>query len=194
MKASPVFRSEIQELQARFSDSKQRFDPSIISGCVRCRFGRVQVLVCRPFSRRMRPFPTTFWLVCPYLVKRAGMVESQGGVGELEEYMTSRGMLHEWREYNRLHQAVRLKLMDRHTLKFMGRFCANKFRSVMSSGVGGMRYGSGITVKCLHLQTASLIAIGSHPGGEWLRSRGLWRECGCECPASCRSQRDSLGH
>ena len=180
MKASPVFRSEIRELEARFSDNKQRFDPSIISGCVRCRFGRVQVLVCRPFSLRMRPFPTTFWLVCPYLVRRAGTLESQGGVRELEEYMTSLGMIHEWREYNRLHQRVRLKLMDKHTRLFMGRFCAHKYRGLMSSGVGGMRYGTGITVKCLHLQTAAMIGLGGHPGGERLKSWGLCRECECD--------------
>ncbi len=108
------------------------------------------------------------------------MLESQGGVRELEEYMTSRGLLHKWREYNRLHQRVRLGLVDKYTRRFMGRFCANKFRGVMSSGVGGMRYGFGITVKCLHLQTAAMIALGSHPGGEWLKSKGLYRECWCD--------------
>ena len=122
------------------------------------------------------------------------MLESQGGVRELEEYMTSRGLLHEWREYNRLHQIVRLGLADRYTRLFMGRFCANKFRGVMSSGVGGMKYGSGITVKCLHLQTAAMIGLGGHPGGEWLRSRGLCGECGCVSATSCRSLRDSPEH
>ena len=174
-KASPVFRREIQELSGRYSDNKQRFDPSLIAGAVRCRFGHVQVLVCRPFTRRGRPFPTTFWLVCPYLVRLAGEVESKGGVRELEEFMTSRNMFHEWRRYNLQHQVIRLSLAGKYS--FFRKYHAQIFRSVMRSGIGGMKQGDLISVKCLHLQTASFLALGRHPGGEWLRQKGLCSDC-----------------
>ena len=178
VKASPVFVGELQELSGRYSDNKQRFDPSLIAGCVRCRHGGIQVLVCRPFSVRLRPFPTTFWLTCPYLVRRAGMIESQGGVRELEEYMTRNNMLHEWREYNLQHQAVRFGLMGESFRRYMCRYQAKIFRSVMCSGIGGMKLGENITVKCLHLQTAAYIGLGRHPGSEWLKSKGLCGDFG----------------
>ncbi len=178
IKASPVFVGEVQELSCRYSDRKQRFDPSLIAGCVRCRHGGIQVLVCRPFSVRLRPFPTTFWLTCPYLIKRAGMIESQGGVRELEEYMTRKNMLHDWKKYNLMHGKVRAALMGKYFSKYMCRYWGKIFRAVMSSGIGGMKLGENITVKCLHLQTAAYIGLGSHPVGEWLKSKGLCGDCG----------------
>ena len=185
---SPVFVWELEELSARYSDNKQRFDASLAAGCVRCRFGKVQVLVCRPFSRKGRPFPTAFWLVCPYLSHKAGVLESQGGVRELEAAITD---LHEWRRYNLLHQAVRLELTRKCERRFMFRHRRKIYRSVMRSGVGGIKQGDAVSVKCLHLQAASFIALGRHPGSKWLRSKGLCSDCGGEhsCCQSC-SPRD----
>ena len=105
------------------------------------------------------------------------MIEALGGVRELEEYMTSRKMLHEWRRYNYLHQVIRLRLMDKKFCRYTRKYHANVFRSVMRSGIGGMKYGEGICVKCLHLQTASLLVLGRHPASEWLREKGLSGEC-----------------
>lgn len=175
LRASPVFRREIQELDCRFSDSKQRFDASLIAGCVRCRFGKIQVLVCRPFSRRGRPFPTSFWIVCPYISHRAGVLESQGGVRELEASIKN---IHEWRRYNILHQKIRLELAGK--CDFMRKYHRRIFRSVMRSGIGGMKQTEAVSVKCLHLQAASCIAIGHHPGEKWLIERGLCSDCGGE--------------
>ena len=101
------------------------------------------------------------------------MIESQGGVRELEEYMTRNNMLHDWRAYNLQHQAVRFGLMGEFFRRYMCRYQAKIFRSVMRSGIGGMKLGESITVKCLHLQTAAYIGFGHHPGSEWLKSKGL---------------------
>ena len=117
--------------------------------------------------------------MCPYLVRLAGKIESIGGVHELEEYMTSRGLVHEWRKYNIAHQVIRLKLGAKENA-FMRRFRARVFRDVIRGGVGGIRIGEGVNVKCLHLQTASLIGTGYHPAGEWLRKKGLCGDCGCD--------------
>ncbi|MBQ6417363.1 MAG: DUF501 domain-containing protein [Synergistaceae bacterium] len=149
--------------------------PVFVAREILCRFGHVRVQVCRPWGRKV--FPTSFWLVCPYLVRLAGKIESMGGVHELEEYITSRGLVHEWREYNIAHQVIRLKLGARENA-FMRRFRARIFRDVMRGGVGGIRVGDGVNVKCLHLQTASLIGTGHHPASEWLRSKGLCGDCG----------------
>ncbi|MBR1657049.1 MAG: DUF501 domain-containing protein [Synergistaceae bacterium] len=152
--------------------------PVFVAGEKLCRFSHVQVQICRPFGKKYKPFPTTFWLVCPYLVKRAGMIESSGGVHELEEYIVSNGLVHEWRRYNLLHQALRLRLGGERTNDFLRRFRRRIFRDVVRGGVGGIRVGEGVNVKCLHLQTASLLGIGRHPAGEWLKSRGLRGDCG----------------
>ncbi|MBQ7544008.1 MAG: DUF501 domain-containing protein [Synergistaceae bacterium] len=182
LRVSPVFAVELRELSARYSDNKQRFDPSLIAGCVRCRFGGIQVLVCRPFTGK-RIFPTTFWLVCPYLTKLAGTLESRGGVSELEKSIKD---VHEWRRYNMLHQVIRLGLAGKVQRRFMQKYRASVYRSVMRSGIGGMKQTDGVNVKCLHLQAASMIALGRHPGGEWLRTAGLCSDCG-ERHSCCRS-------
>lgn len=110
------------------------------------------------------------------------MIESQGGVRELEEYMTRKNMLHEWRQYNLQHQAVRLGLMVKDFCGCVRKFRAGIFRTLMRSGVGGMKLGENITVKCLHLQTAAYIGLGRHPASEWLKSKGL---CPDSCPQDC---------
>lgn len=169
VKASPVFCGEIRELEARH----HRFDAGLIAGGIRSTSGRLQVIVCRPVSQHGEPFPTTFWLTDTELMRRAGQVETLGGVHELEEYMRSRKLYREWREYTFRHQAVRLALMGENLRKFMRRFRPGMFRTLMHSGIGGMKITDTISVKCLHLQTASFIAMGYHPASEWLRSKGL---------------------
>ena len=161
-----------------------RFDSELVIGsCRRCFYGHVQVIVCRPLSRRkFRPFPTTFWLMCPYLIHRAGMIEPHGGVHELEEYMRERKLIHEWRKYNILHQTVRINLLTENQKKYLRKYHKGIYHKLISTGIGGMKYTDGINVKCLHLQTASYIALGFHPAGEWLKSKGLCGECEvCTC-------------
>ena len=153
----------------------RRASPVFVVREIRCRFGQVQVQVCRPWGRKI--FPTSFWLVCPYLVRLAGKIESMGGVHELEEYITSRGLVHEWRRYNIAHQVIRLRLGGMVENAFMRKYRARIFRDVMRGGVGGIRVGEEVNVKCLHLQTASLIGIGYHPAEKWLRSKGLCGDC-----------------
>ena len=145
-----------------------------------CSFGHVQVQVCRPWGRKV--FPTSFWLKCPYLVRLAGKIESAGGVHELEEYIVSHNLVHEWRKYNIIHQGLRVFLGGERMNEFVRRYRGRIFRDVMRGGVGGIRVGEGVIVKCLHLHTASFIGLGFHPAGEWLKSKGLYGECdSCFC-------------
>ena len=160
-----------------------KFDSELVIGTARrCLYGHVQVIVCRPISRKLRPFPTTFWLMCPYLIHRAGMIESHGGVHELEDYMKERRLLHEWRRYNILHQTLRISLLNEHQKNYLRKYHRCLYHSLVSTGIGGMKYTDGINVKCLHLQTASYLALKYHPGEEWLMNKGLTSECKtCMC-------------
>ena len=164
-KESPVF-------------AKRRFDPSLIISAKHCKFGYAQVIICKPFSNKLRPFPTTFWLTCPYLIKLAGKIESQGGIDELESFMRNENLYHEWQQYNYLHQIVRLNLIEKNLCNFMRKYHTKIFRSLTRSGIGGMIYGrDDINVKCLHLQTASFLGLGFHPASEWLKAKGLYGNC-----------------
>ena len=164
----------------KFSDSgrcRHGASPVFVLGEKLCKFGGVQVQICRSWGKKL--FPTSFWLVCPYLVKQAGRVESSGGVRELEGYILSKGLVHDWRRYNILHQVIRLRLGGERMNNFMRRYRSKMFRDVMRGGIGGIRVGDGVNVKCLHLQTASFLALGYHPAGEWLKAKGLCGDCGC---------------
>lgn len=162
-----------------------RFDPSLILGAgSRCRFGGVRVLVCAPLAG-LRPFPTTFWLLCPWLVRRAGAIEAEGGVRRFETWLEGRAP-REWRPYNREHQILRLQLMRPAERDLLRRFRPGVWDRLRTAGVGGIRYGDEIRVKCLHLQTASWLALSRHPGGRWLRDEGLGEDCGGALAQGCQ--------
>lgn len=165
-----------------------RFDPNLVIGCgSRCKFGKIQVLICRPVTggRELRPFPTTFWLSCPHLMRLAGTIESHGGVRELEKWLIKNNKFKQWRDYNILHQKIRLNLLNYDTKKFLSRFKPEIFKRLRRGGIGGIDFLSlnkNIYVKCLHLQIASWLALDFHPAAEWLKVRGLNSECdNCLC-------------
>lgn len=160
-----------------------RFDTDLVAGIGRrCRFNHDQVIVCFPVSPKGRIFPTTFWLTCPYLIHRAGMIESHQGVHELEAYINEHKLNHEYRKYNIAHQVIRLSLLSKYQLSFIRKYHTGKFKHLFGTGIGGIRYTDNITVKCLHLQTASYLALGYHPAEKWLKDKGLCVECDrCMC-------------
>lgn len=147
----------------------RHFDPAFIVGVARrCRWGAPQVLRCFPL-RKGFPFPTTFWLSCPWLGRSLGTLESQGGVSSLEEFLLSRR--ESWRDFQLEHRILRLGLLSSGERRFLRSHRRSIWEVIRSGGVGGMRYvpASRPTVKCLHLQVASWLALGRHPGAEWLR-------------------------
>ncbi|MBR1487163.1 MAG: DUF501 domain-containing protein [Synergistaceae bacterium] len=164
----------------------RRFDSSLIIDVKKCRWGNVQVIICKPLAKNLRPavglrpFPTSFWLVCPYLTKLAGKIESEGGVRELENFLIKNNLQNEWRKYNFLHQAIRLKSINKNLSNFMRKFHGKIFKNLIRGGVGGTHYDfENVNVKCLHLQTASFIGLNHHPGAKWLKSKGLCPGANC---------------
>src|SRR5204862_9680 len=47
---------------------------------VRCPFGRPAVTEQAPVDENGSPFPTTYWLTCPFLVAQVSRLEAAGGV------------------------------------------------------------------------------------------------------------------
>jgi hypothetical protein len=125
----------------------------------------------------MKPFPTSFWLVCPYLAKVLGALESAGGVREMERAAT--GHEKDWLRYDLLHARVRLSTITGAQRAYLSRMRRNLFRAVCRGGVGGVVSSEGsVHVKCLHLQTASYMGLGWHPLSAWLDCKVGKLECG----------------
>lgn len=154
----------------------RKFDPSLFIGTAdRCRFNHPKVIVCAPLRNGL-PFPTSFWLTCPWLARRLGELESNGGVSSFENWMeqhSSEG----WIDYNIYHQKLRLALLPMARRTFLRSFNPQFFKRLRSGGIGGICYERKISVKCLHLQTASWLALRRHPGAMWLREQGLALDC-----------------
>lgn len=176
-------RPKAVEALARQMEGR-RFDPALILVAASvCPWKGVRVLACRPLAG-LRPFPTTFWLVCPWLVRRLGRLEAEGGVRSFEEWLEA-GDRGEWRAYHRLHQVLRLSLISPLHKVLLRRFEPRLLERLRRGGIGGIDYGTEIRVKCLHLQTASWLALGFHPGGEWLLGAGLAGDCGGTMASLC---------
>jgi hypothetical protein len=152
-----------------------RVSAGIITGVFRCRWGFPKVVLCAA-EKRARPFPTSFWLLCPYLLRAASALESRNGVEAMQ--IVLEGRAEEWRRYHMLHAALRLAFMGRVRKKYLRRYARRSYESLRRGGVGGIAPRPGVTVKCLHLQIASYIGVGFHPASDLLeRSIPAW-ECG----------------
>ncbi|MDR1622756.1 MAG: DUF501 domain-containing protein [Synergistaceae bacterium] len=179
----------------------RKFDPALILGTAnRCRFGCPRVIVCSPL-RALAPFPTSFWLTCPWLVRRAGAIEAAGGVGELERWIERRAPV-EWISFNLDHQRLRLALLPGAALNFLRRRVPRVFRRLRSGGVGGIQYDKKnrrVHVKCIHLQIASWLALRRHPGEPWLEAQNAGQDCRgsmenlCGHPRVCRARNREPG-
>jgi hypothetical protein len=166
------------------------FDVTIVRGIARrCPWGFPQVIVCGPL-RKARPFPTTFWLTCPFLDRTCGQLESEGAVGELEGILARPGVEKSWAAYNEKAARLRRRLLSGEERDVLLASAPAILENVESVGVGGIRPGEKPSVKCIHLQVATWLGLGYHPAGEWLAGKlarldcaGSWR-IRCEPPIS----------
>jgi hypothetical protein len=170
---------------ARQMQSRKTGAARILGTANRCRFGFPRVVVCAPLRGMGGPFPTSFWLTCPWLVYSLSGAESVGGVRDLERWIERRAP-QDWIPYNILHQRLRLALLYASELRFLRRF-RPRFLKGLRGGVGGLRFGAEkqVRVKCLHLQTASWLALRRHPGAPWLAAHGANLDCGGTMIPAC---------
>ncbi len=165
----------------------EEFDLSLVWGIPRrCSFGVPQVVACAPL-RRGKPFPTNWWLVCPFLREQCAREEELGGVQELETFLLPRGEA--WRAYARRHALWRLAQLPRGTKAFLFRHRPGFWKALVSTGPGGICSIETPRVKCLHLQMASWLIWRDHPGGPWLAQH--FPQLQCPSPGRCRVERDA---
>jgi uncharacterized protein len=127
---------------------------------VRCPYGRPAVTEQAALDEDGRPFPTTYWLTCRYLVEAVARLEAAGGVErwtraavESPELAASLAAAHE--EQRRL-------------------------RPELDLGVGGARPGAK-GLKCLHAHVAFALARPGYELGERILAElePLWPDTCC---------------
>ena len=159
----PLTDDDVSVLRER--NKNRRFDLSIVHAvAARCSFGFPQVLVCSPHRLGGSPFPTLFWLTCPFLDRKCGELESLQKISELEEVFKSRktevALWHE--RYVSLRQNISLDDVT------------------IPTGVGGIKWQDvPYAVKCLHLQAATWLGLRYHPASDWLEKELEVTECDC---------------
>lgn len=160
----------VQQIGGANAGRGMNFSSKFVLGVVnRCLYGNARVLLCRCMKDGV-PFPTSFWLVCPHLVKVAGRLEAENGVASMEA--ASAGDAAVWLSFHTMHARLRMCLLHAARRKFMRAYRGNMYRSLCLGGVGGITYAKGkVHVKCLHLQIASFLAMGWHPAEKWLREK-----------------------
>ena len=119
---------------------------------VRCRFGYPQVIVTAPSLGAIEPFPTLYWLTCPFLTREAGALESDGGVAQWAEALASDAAL-----------AGRQTAADAAYRDARARE-AGGVDPCGGVGVAGQR--DPLATKCLHAHAAAFLAGIDDPAGE----------------------------
>jgi len=134
---------------------------------VRCPYGRPAVTEQAPLDESGRPFPTAYWLTCPFLVAALARVEAAGGVER-------------WTRVAAEDPELRASLERAHDEQ-------RALRPELGLGVGGARPGAR-GLKCLHAHAAFALARPGYELGERILAEvePLWPPDGC-----CTS--DSVG-
>lgn len=128
----------------------------------RCHLGVPMVIENHPRLDDGTPFPTTFWLTCPLLVKRAGTLESVGWMAELTE---------ELRRDNDFATRLRAAL-DRYSVR------RDAYEIIDAPAGPG---GDPDRVKCLHAHVAHELADPPNPVGARVLARTGWPDCMQPC-------------
>lgn len=105
------------------------------------------------------PFPTTFWLTCPILVKRASHLEAAGVMAKMTETLGRDAGLHD-----RLARAV-------------DRYRARRDAHLVIKESGGPPGGGPDRVKCLHAHLAHELADPPNPIGALTLASTGWPDC-----------------
>jgi hypothetical protein len=131
----------------------------------RCHLGVPMVIENHPRLDDGSPFPTTFWLTCPLLVKRVSTLESRGALSELTEALGADDVLKK-----RLRAALERYRVRRDTHEVL-------------DDAGEPPGGGPDRVKCLHAHVAHELADPPNPVGAMALERVGWPDCVVACVA-----------
>ena len=129
---------------------------------VRCPYGKPAVTEQAPFDESGEPFPTTYYLTCPYLVAAIAQLEAAGGVERWSRLVREEPELRESAE--RAHEEQR------------------RVRPELPGGIGGQTRTGGL--KCLHAHAAFALARPGYEVGERILAEvdPIWPPAACCTP------------
>ena len=139
---------------------------------VRCPFGMPAVTEQTPYDDADKPFPTTYYVTCPFLVAAISRLEAAGGVERWSERVASDPDLAEsLQRATREQREVRRELAGSKTGRDGG--------SSLVLGIGGARRPK--QLKCLHAHAAFALARPGYELGESVLAEisSLWPETCC---------------
>ena len=122
---------------------------------VRCPFGFPAVTEQEPFDEGGRPFPTTYYLTCPWLVAAISRVEAEGGVARWTSEAAADAAL-----------GQSLEAADDEQ---------RRIRPELGGAIAGRRSGGGL--KCLHAHSAWALARPRYELGERILAEVEERWC-----------------
>lgn len=127
---------------------------------VRCVYGIPAVTRQAPVDDAGNPFPTAYYLTCPFLVKQVDRLEAAGGVKRFEARLEAEPELRD----------ATLAAQQRHA-------------AIDGRGKAIAGSGDALRVKCLHAHAAFQLAEGDHPLGAQVLREAAPRWC---ADAQCR--------
>ncbi len=163
------------------------FDAAIVRGIAkRCPWGKPQVIVCGPL-RKGQPFPTTFWLTCPFLESQCARLESEGAVRDIERCLAEKPQ--EWENYHGAAADFRMSLLSDWERDVLAPEGSPLRGALQKTGIGGIRPTGTPSAKCLHLQVASWLGLGFHPAENWLLTKLGCLDCGKAWLFRCETEK-----
>lgn len=144
---------------------------------VRCPFGHPAVTEQHPYDASGEPFPTTYYLTCPYLVAAVSRLEAVGGVERWSERVARDPHLAESLERATAHQ----RQLRRRLALENGSIGPDDGAS-LELGIGGS--ANPTQLKCLHAQVAYALANPDYLLGRLILAevQPLWPESECCTP------------
>ena len=116
----------------------------------RCPYGYPQVILVYPLIEE-KPFPTTFWLTCPFLAEEIDHLEEAGWIKRMETLLKEDpGLNAQLQRAHRAYIEERMNLLSIEDRRFLNDLGMSA--SLLDKGIGGIADFN--RIKCLHLHVA----------------------------------------
>ena len=145
-----------------------KFPQNLLEISLKCSFGFPMVIKSKPILNG-KPFPTIYWLTCPYLRYRISQLEAEGKIPEYEKVLSSSSKIYD--RQLKAHIMAReeaLKMLKKSNLKWVK-------ERIKNAGMGGIVDFSHI--KCLHLHVAYHLGGIKNPVAEMALNEIITLEC-----------------
>ena len=134
------------------------------------------VIVTHPLLES-RPFPTLYYLTCPFLVKEVSKLEESGLILGLQRLLAADEALQ--RDFFQAQNSYREKRFSLLSPKERSKLDPSGAKVLKKNGIAGVKNLS--QIKCLHAHYAHFLASGDNPVGEKVH-QGLNKKM---CPKDC---------